>query len=193
MEVSMTAAAISLLYAAALGAALAAVYDLVRLLRVLFCVDVRFPFGDGRPLPLCRYLFAALGDLFFFAVASASVCAFFFLTGDGRVRGYGLFGTAVGFLLYYYTVGALCIRVYERSAAFVRSAVRTAARYTVLPFVFCARKMRKWLSPLAMRQKAVYNQRKEARKTRKTEKQRKKRMRARTDLCRNAAPKRSQE
>lgn len=192
MEVSMRAAALSLLYSILVGGALGAVYDVIRFVRVLFHTDVRNPYAAKRHFPLLRTVFVAIGDFLFFAVAAVTMCIFFFLTGDGIVRGYALLGALGGFLLYYHTVGALFIRICEKTAAFVRKMTVAALRMAAKPVCAAGRRIKKQLSPIVTRLRSVYNKRREAYRSAKAAKQNKKRMRGRTDLCRNGAPKKKE-
>ena len=164
MEVSMTMAAISAALSVPVGALLGALYDLVRLFRVLFAVTVRSPFGKKGARRWFDYAFVALGDLFFFVAAAAVMCAFFFLTGDGRMRWYGLCGAALGFFCYYQTVGRLLMTATEWLQA------RTRALFQRIRAYFCK-------TPIVTRTRARYNKYVEKKKTAAAAKKRKKRMR----------------
>lgn len=120
----MTAAAVSAALSIPLGALLGVLYDLVRLSRVLFGITVKSPFGNKGVRCWISYILAALGDFFFCAAAGAVLCAFFFLTGDGRMRGYGLFGAAIGFFCYYQTLGRAVIALAEGIAAWLGALLR---------------------------------------------------------------------
>ena len=91
----MQAQAASFAASILLGVLFGVLYDAVRFSRVLLFIDVRPPHG-GRDF--FRLFLAALGDLLFFAVAAVLMCVFFFVTGDGRVRGFALVGAFCGFL-----------------------------------------------------------------------------------------------
>ena len=105
----MTQAAISAALSIVLGFAMGAFYDVIRFFRLVLGVNVSSPFKKGSGKRFFGYVLACIGDLLFFAVLSASMCIFFFLTGDGRMRSYGLLGALLGFLIYYNTVGRLFI------------------------------------------------------------------------------------
>lgn len=160
----MEAIAVSAALSVPVGACLGAVYDLVRLVRILFGVTVASPFGKSGVHRWISYILAALGDLFFFAVASAVLCVFFFLTGDGRMRGYGLLGAALGFFCYYQTFGRLVIRLAERIDRGVRAFLRRMLA------LFC--KM-----PIVTRTVARYNEYVSRRREAVAARKRKKRMR----------------
>ncbi len=113
MEISMAAIAAMSALSLPLGAVLGAVYDVIRLLRVIVGVDVGNPFKKKRRLAWLRYIIVIISDLAFFIIASFAMCVFFFLTGDGRMRGLALAFAFCGFMLYYNTVGRLIIGMAE--------------------------------------------------------------------------------
>ena len=120
----MTAAAVSAALSIFAGTLCGIVYDCVRLVRLLFGVTVRSPFGKKGIYRWFAYAWVCLGDLFFFAAVGAILCVFFFLTGDGRARWYGLAGAGLGFFCYYQTVGRLLIRMGEICMAALRRAAK---------------------------------------------------------------------
>ncbi len=126
----MNQAAIAAVLSLALGFLLGAFYDVIRLFRAIFGVTVKNPFKKGRfnLKSLLGYIYVSAGDLLFFIVASAAMCVFFFLTGDGRARGYALFSSFCGFLLYYNTVGRLFICAVSYIVNMLKRAVRLISR-----------------------------------------------------------------
>ena len=134
MNQAALAAALSVL----LGIFLGVFYDVIRFLRVLLGVNVSSPFKKGKRAPkaVFGYVFVALGDLLFFAVAAVLMSVFFFLTGDGRMRGYALVGAFLGFVLYYNTVGRLFIGAVTRIKALLGRALRFAVKPLVRFFRF---------------------------------------------------------
>lgn len=88
-----------------------------------------------------QYLFVALTDFLFFAICAVLMCVFFFLTGDGRVRGFPLLGAFLGFLVYYNTIGRLFIGICEWLSNLIKTAIRAifrwvgrALRFLLTPF-----------------------------------------------------------
>lgn len=76
-----------------------------------------------------QYLFVALTDFLFFAICAVLMCVFFFLTGDGRVRGFPLLGAFLGFLVYYNTIGRLFIGICEWLSNLIKTAIRAIFRW----------------------------------------------------------------
>mgnify|MGYP004498394309 CR=1 FL=1 len=170
----------------ALGILYGVLYDIVRFSRVLLFIDVRPPRG-GRDF--FRLLLVALGDFLFLVVCAVLACVFFFVTGDGRVRGFVLVGAFCGFLAYYHTVGRLFITVVEAVAAAVRRFIRAACRLLLRPFAAAVRRARaaaqKIAKPVASRARAWYNRKKEERNGRRRRAAEQQRM-ARCDIvCAN--------
>ena len=136
MEVSMNAAAISAALSVILGIAMGIVYDVIRFARLVFGFDVRSPFKKGRHGKIIGYIFVVVTDLLFFAVLTVCMCVFFFLTGDGRMRSYGLVGALLGFVLYYNTIGRLFITVSSFLVSLFKRAVRYVLRLFAAPFIY---------------------------------------------------------
>ena len=126
MEISMTAAAISAALSVLVGFFLGIFYAVIRVLRAVLGITVASPFNKVKPSfrAVFGYVFVILTDLLFFLIAAARMAAFFFLTGDGRMRGYGLFGTLFGFLIYYNTIGRLFIVAIEYIITLLKKAFR---------------------------------------------------------------------
>ncbi len=120
----MNTLALSALLSVLVGFLLGPIYDVIRFMRVLFGISVASPFKKKGVRPYLSWLFVALGDLLFMLVAAACMSIFFFLTGDGRMRGYALCGAFLGFELYYHTVGRLFIGIVDFLAKKVRALYR---------------------------------------------------------------------
>ena len=141
----MTRAALSAVLALFLGGALGMFYDAIRFLRVVFGFDVRSPFerGNKKRGKWVGYIFVSLSDFAFFLIAAIAMSVFFFLTGDGRVRGYVLFCTWLGFLAYYHTVGRLFIGISSYLVRLLKKAVRRVIYIAALPFVYIGKAFKK--------------------------------------------------
>ena len=189
----MSMAALSAALSVPMGALLGAVYDVIRFVRVLLGVDVRSPFvGKGqkrRRGAWFSYVFVTLTDLLFFAVATVCMCVFFFLTGDGRMRAYALFGALCGFLLYYHTVGRLFIGICSYLTALCKRAIRGLLRLSLLPFRYFFAFSKKIIVrisglPIVSRTFARYNEYKSKKKEEALRRRRQKRMR-KNGYCKN--------
>ena len=170
----------------ALGVLYGVLYDIVRFLRVLFFIDVRPP--PGRPEYLRRYL-VPVADLLFLVWSGGRASVFFFVTGDGRVRGFVLVGAFCGFLAYYHTVGRLFITVVAAAAAAVRRAMCAVFRLVKKPFAALFRLLcgaaQKIAKPVASRARTWYNRKKEEKAERQRYRMRRARMARCGDVCTN--------
>lgn len=139
-----------------------------------------------------QYLFVALTDFLFFAVCAVLMCVFFFLTGDGRVRGFPLLGAFLGFLVYYNTIGRLFISICEWLSNLIKTAIRAvfrwigrALRFLLTPFRRLFSRLgqffRKIAQPIVSRIKMRYNEHKLERARR----ARRARMKHCGSVCRN--------
>ncbi|MBQ4151162.1 MAG: spore cortex biosynthesis protein YabQ [Clostridia bacterium] len=178
----MNQIALSAASAILLGLLLGAVYDVIRLTRVIFGVNVASPFGKRNAKAYLGYAFVAVSDFLFFAILSVLMAIFFFLTGDGRMRSYGLIGAFLGFLLYYHTVGRLFIFVVERVAAFIKKCIA----FPLVLITKLARKIKVLILSLPIVTRAVkrYNDNVNKMKKNAAIRQRKKRMKKGV-YCRN--------
>ncbi len=129
-----------LAYSVVLGFALGVVYDVFRIIRMMFCVPslmISRELKGRERTGLLANTVVFVCDILFFLV-SACICAIFiFHANHGRVRGIALFASLIGFIIYYNTVGRLITLV---SGAVIRGiyyAVRFALKKILIPlFLF---------------------------------------------------------
>ena len=93
----------------AMGAALAAVYDVLRALRMLM--------RAGRAAVLVT-------DILFFAFCGVATSLFALPFNKGNVRAFIVFGEAAGFLAYRLTLGSIFGKIYAAAAGFLRHIIR---------------------------------------------------------------------
>ena len=105
METYFSDQAIAFLWAVALGAALGVVYDWFRI---------------GRILRQKWWLTVFLEDLLFSLIAAFATAFCFTLTHYGQVRLFLLIGEALGFIIYFNTVGVLVAKQARLTARFLR-------------------------------------------------------------------------
>ncbi len=137
----MQQAAISAALSVLLGIFMGALYDVIRFARLVFGFRVS-PLSKQNK-NIVGYIFVSLTDFLFFVILAVCMCVFFFLTGDGRMRAYGLFGAFLGFWLYYNTVGRLFISVSTALVTLFKKAVKCALRLLLTPIMFLARHIKK--------------------------------------------------
>ena len=130
----------SALYGAAVGAALGAVYDLFRAVRIAASLTFRPCFSSrGRELPVWGLRFSAvilfISDIFFSLTASAALSVTVFHLLSGHMRWFVLLGTGLGFLLYRRTVGRITSRLLPRLVRSVGRCLLAVAGVTLLPLL----------------------------------------------------------
>ena len=109
MWITLSDQTVYFLASIAFGAALAAVYDLLRALRML----------------LRSGWFAVLVmDILFFAACGAATSLFALPFNKGNVRGFIVFGEAVGFLAYRMTIGSIFGKIHLAITRLLRQFIR---------------------------------------------------------------------
>lgn len=114
MEVTLSAQTAYFLWSILFGAALAALYDLVRAARMLL--------RAGK-------IHLMISDIVFFAVCGVLTSLFSLPFNKGDVRAFILFGEAVGFLAYRLTLGSVMGKVYAFLTRMVHSFVQKIRRF----------------------------------------------------------------
>ena len=127
MEISVSSQTMAFLLSCLLGAGLAAVYDLFRILRIAL----------PHPAPVIAaqdfvYLLLCAGATFFYLMTTIS----------GQIRLFVLVGEAIGWVLYYFTIG----EVVMKSAHVVIGFVYRFLRLLLAPFAFLGKGLCRILS-----------------------------------------------
>ena len=121
------------LLALGFGFALGILYDLFRLLRLLLT-------RRGGWLPAQDILYALCCTVLSF---------FFFLTvSDGSLRGFGVAGEILGWLIYYFSLGAIAVRVTEWAVSRLRKLSNGIRRRVFSPF---GRFMKRAITPMKVK------------------------------------------
>ena len=107
-------------YALGFGFFLGIFYDLFRAVRMLF--------SNGK-----KAFFAA--DVLFALFAAFLTFLFTLTVTSGSIRGYVLFGEALGFFVYYFSLGVLFSRFFDKLIAFFRGFSLRVYRVVRLPFL----------------------------------------------------------
>ena len=114
MGFSLSSQTAYFLWSLLMGAALGVLYDVVR--------AVRMAVHAGK-------IHVIISDILFFAVCGVLTSLFALPFNKGDVRGFILFGEAVGFLAYRLTIGAVMGKVYAFIARILRSLVQKIRKY----------------------------------------------------------------
>lgn len=173
MEVSMIRQALILVYSLIIGAALGAVYDTIRIQRVMLGVkyghksvkmlgEVKLPLIGVRKsssskavkkikavMRLLRNIIILFQDIFFFIFAGLVVTVFVYHANFGQIRWFALFGLVLGFFVYYNTVGRIIMLCSEFIAFFIRALLSYLWYFIYVPVKFIAGIIKKlfiWIS-----------------------------------------------
>ena len=162
MEVSMVRQALILLYSLIIGVVLGAVYDTIRIQRIMLGVryghksvkmlrQVKLPLiGTGKKLPsravvkikavmrLLRNIIISIQDILFFIFAGLVVTVFVYHANYGQIRWFALLGLALGFFVYYNTVGRVVMLCSEFIVFFIRAIMSYTWYLVYMPAKFVA-------------------------------------------------------
>ncbi|MEE0970514.1 MAG: spore cortex biosynthesis protein YabQ [Clostridia bacterium] len=153
MEVSMIVLGKMTLWAFFLGIAFGIFYDVIRITRVMLGVtygtakgSAEFLYSRTYPLigqiirkeskakeKLLTFIVAA-GDVIFCTVMGASFCIFLYYTNDGIFRWQAVAATAIGFFVYYKTIGAIILYFAEIISIFLKILTKILLYAIAFPF-----------------------------------------------------------
>ena len=102
------------LFSLLMGAALAVVYDLVRAVRMTL---------------KARSVHVMISDIVFFTLCGVATSLFALPFNKGDVRGFIIFGEAVGFLVYRLTLGSIMGKIYAHMARIFRKIVQKIYKF----------------------------------------------------------------
>ena len=184
MEISPIRLFYLLLASFVFGGLVGGLYDIHRIIRVLFGVQYTKNRPTKlflRPLPILKRPLTEISqgnvkasvlsvvifiqDVILFCVASLGIVILNYTFNDGQLRFYTIFVLLLGFLVYYFTIGKLVIFLSEWIVFFIRAIFSIffclLSRPFVLIFVFFGKNFKKVglniKKALANRRKKVYN------------------------------------
>ena len=115
------------LYSFGLGFLLGVLYDLFRMLRIIF------PFG--RVLTFIQ-------DFLYVIICAFVTFCFALVLNDGRIMFYIFFGEALGWIIYYFSVGVLVMRAVNSAVSGIRRLSRAIAAAIKRPLNFAFGKIK---------------------------------------------------
>ncbi len=159
MEHVSQSALISLaLYGAAVGVLLGIVYDVFRILRIAVepsnrlrllniitdkkTADEKKPYGET-----VRTVIIAIEDIIYSIICAVVISVMIFHINSGHPRWFILLGTALGFFVYYFTVGKIVMLFSSYIILFVRTVFMFVMKLTLFPLL----KLISFLSRIAVR------------------------------------------
>lgn len=150
IHVSQSALASLSLYSAAVGAALGAVYDIFRIIRIAAEPSCRLKRKKGGQDAdsdsavrgeKIRFFAIFAEDIIFSVICAAVISVTVFHLDSGHPRWFILLGAALGFTVYYHTVGKLTSIAAPYIILFVRTAVYFVMKITVIPVIRVIRRV----------------------------------------------------
>lgn len=139
-------------YSVGIGVLIGGIYDIFRMIRMVFTLPgiISDERREGRHRSrLCVDFIVFLCDLLFFLAAAVVSAIFIFYVNNGRIRGIALFGSLLGFIAYYNSIGRLVslisgsiIRGIYRVIFFIRKRILLPIfKATVFIFKYCIGKL----------------------------------------------------
>ena len=128
MEISQTLLGMTFVIATLAGLAVGAMYDVLRITRVLLAHLV----GNGTASRRTVKAVCFVEDVLFTIAASLVLILLVYYTGDGQLRALAPVGLTCGFFVWYVTLGKLIMRLSDVIASVIAKAVRLTVRYTLL-------------------------------------------------------------
>ena len=129
---------VSFLLCIGMGFSLGLVYDFIRLIRRSFFKS-----------KVSYYFF----DILYFVICTFAVFFFFICINGGEVRGYLLFGLALGWLTYYFTLHTLMCRLTDPLSAFISSVFMRLRHFAVSMYRRLIKKAVKIIKKAKIKQK----------------------------------------
>lgn len=108
------------LYSCLLGVGLGVCYDVFRILRVAFPLGTVVTFVE---------------DIIYFAIAAVATFTFLLYFTQGQLRVYVLLGELLGFIVYYFTIGFVVIKISKTIVSGIRFVLRGVYQIFLSPFV----------------------------------------------------------
>lgn len=123
------------------GALLGVIYDVIRAFKMLFGVKygsdaVRI---TAKGMKIGAFVVTFLTDVIFWVFAGLLSIALIYSVGGGRFRGLTYLALAIGFLIYYLTIGRLMLKISAFLVNFLKKTVRWLIRLILVPFKWVLR------------------------------------------------------
>ncbi len=153
-----------LIYSLSVGAFLGVLWDCFRIIRILFYgkrktgtrsptllpsnekdVSRALAFSHTQSFFSPSGIAIFLSDIIFCLTAAISVIILLFHLNGGEIRGFALLGAALGFSVYYFTVGRLTVLFSDIIIKTVKKFIYTLLSLTVIPVFRLLRKPLIWL------------------------------------------------
>lgn len=128
MEISQALYGFIFIYSIIIGVILGVVYDVFRIQRITME-------SDNKYITVIRDIIIFVEDIIFAVISAVFIVVMIFHVNDGQIRWFVLFGTGVGFIIYYNTIGRIVILCSEKIIAFIRYCIRMIKKFIYKFFI----------------------------------------------------------
>lgn len=115
------------LYAFGFGFVLGIVYDVFRVIRLAITAKKRFVYVQ---------------DILYAVVCSFLTFLFILVVNKGQIMGYILFGELLGWLIYYFSLGVVTVRLSNKAIKVIRALINAVIRVVRRPVLYVSRKIK---------------------------------------------------
>jgi len=123
MEISQSVYGIIFIYSVIIGMALGVIYDVFRIQRITMRVSI------------IKDIIIFIEDILFSVTAAVIIIIMIFHVNHGRIRWFALFGSGLGIVLYYNTIGRIVMLCSEKIIAFIQYCIRAVKRFIKIIFI----------------------------------------------------------
>ncbi len=116
----------------ALGVFFGVIYSLFKVRRTYFPFKL-FNLSKNKSVFVIEEIITFFEDVLFALICAVSTCVFIYYTNAGRFRGIALIGSALGYLIYYNTLGKIVLKCSGYIINFLRALIRKIILLTVVP------------------------------------------------------------
>lgn len=132
MEISQALYGAIFIYSIVIGIILGVVYDVFRIQRITME-------SDNKYFTVIRDIIIFIEDIIFAIISAIFIAIMIFYVNNGQIRWFALFGTSIGFIIYYNTIGRIVILCSEKIIAFIRYCIRMiknlVCRFLIKPVI----------------------------------------------------------
>lgn len=130
MEISQSVYGLVFVYSVVIGAILGVVYDVFRIQRITMKSE-----NGISHLNIIKDIIILVEDIIFAVISAVVIIIMIFHVNNGRIRWFALFGTGIGFLVYYNTIGRIIMICSEKIISFIRYCIRMIKKFIYKVFI----------------------------------------------------------
>ncbi len=135
MSVQQEKLVVILLYSIVIGVFMGMVYDVFRIRRMVYILNLKNKEKKYKTRERIEFLIVFLEDIIYALICAVIMCIFVFYMNSGRMHAVIPFGTLLGFVLYYKTIGRAVMFCSEKIINFIRLLFAKLYQYIVCPII----------------------------------------------------------